>query len=550
MKMRFAVLFVILSVLLASCGFLPPEDDAPFNGIAYPIADPEELPHAPAPRLPAPMVSTDDWADDGILRLPMRVPLTLNPLLNRDATVARVLGLIFEPLAVLDSTMRPVGHLAELEFALDFSSVVITIRSEAIWSDGLPVTSDDLIFSIETLTRAPEDAIYRKHADNIAEIQRISERTVQISFVEATPAAGYSLLFPVIPRHYFQGETNPASPRNLAPLGNGAFLFDSLVPLQSMTLKRNPYTFRTRASIEEIEVLFLPDAQIDVYAFERGLVDAIRMPFPEWARNPTAKELHVGTFPVMYFEFIGFNFTQEMFQRLEIRQGIAHAFDADEAVATLYLHHAQRASAPIHPSGWMFDPSVQGLPHDNNRARMLLRPLVTARAASSDEEYPAPLIILVGEESPERVAIAYRLAAGLNAAGFADIGVEVHAVSGDEFLTRLIANDFCLFIGWMELSPAPDFAFLFNGEHTTGVQFGSDPYLESLFAATRVAATESAFIQAMSQLQHAFAARLPVLGLSFRHSAVLTSARTHMQTPPPANAVFLYVNEWKISGYK
>ena len=389
-------------------------------------------------------------------------------------------------------------------------------------------------------------------------MHRINDRTVQINFVVATPAAGYSLLFPIIPRHYFLGETNPASQRNLAPLGNGAFAFESLMPLQSMRLVRNPYTFRAPAAIAEIEVLFLPDAQIDLYAFERGLVDAIRLPFPDWARNHTAKELTAAPFPAMYFEFIGFNFTREVFRNLDIRQGIAHAFDACEAVYTLYLHHAARAVAPIHPHSWMFDPGPAGFPHDPNRARQLLR---TLHLQSENDEAEVPddediyeeydeyetaptLVILVAAESPERVAIAHRLSAGLYEIGHT---ARVDAVPAEAFLARLAADDFDLYIGWMELSYAPDFAFLFSGERTGGVLFNHDPQLETLFAATRVATTESAFVQALSDLQRAFARNLPVIGLSFRHSAVLTGARVQTGTPPASNSIFVYVNEWKIN---
>jgi peptide/nickel transport system substrate-binding protein len=533
MKKHILLLALFFAVLFffASCGDISPKE---VNVPPESTDDPhDDLPDTPDPRLPGYTASEFGWEDDGILRLPMRPPLTLNPLLNRDITVARILNLIFEPLAVLDENLRVVGHLADLEFALDFSGVVITIKNEAIWSDGLPVTSDDFIFSVETLANAPDDAIYRNQINNIASYTRIDDRTVHVFFEHATPTAGYALLFPLIQRNYYRIETNPASPRNMSPLGNGLYMFESITPLQAMTLVRNPNTFRRQPAIERVEVLLLPDEQIDMYAFDRGLVDAIRLPLPEWVRKPTTKALHADQFPAMYFEFVGFNFSREVFNDMAVRQGIAHAFDADEAIDTLYLHHAKRASTPIHPAGWMFDASVSGLPHDPNRARELLL------AVPGDE----PLVIIVGEDNPERTAIAFRLGLGLEEAG---LTVEVETLPADEFLARLTDDDYDLFVGWMELSYAPDFVFMFGGERMGGVLFGHDPLLEELFAVTRVATTESAFINAVSQLQHAFAERLPVLGLAFRHSAVLMSTRVQVSVPPAPCSVFIYVNEWKL----
>jgi peptide/nickel transport system substrate-binding protein len=494
--------------------------------------DPQNLPSVPDPRLPG-FTTQTDWEDDGILRFSMRPPQTLNPLLNRDKTVNQILGLIFEPVAVLDDNLRPVGHLANLDFALDFSSVVVSINNEAIWSDGLPVSSDDFIFSYETLKNAPDDVIYKNKINNIASVTRVDDRTVLVGFANATPTVGYALLFPLIPRHYYRNETNPASLRNMSPLGNGPFLFEGMIPQQSMNLVRNPNTFRQLPYIERVEVLFLPDGSIDIYAFDRGLVDVLHLPLPEWVQNPSAKAMYASEFPAMYFEFIGFNFTREIFYDLDIRQGIAYSFDVNETISTLYLHHAVRAATPVHPNSWKHDPAILSLPYDPDLARLLLRDIPREK----------PLVIIAGKNNRERLTVAYRLASGLEDAG---LNVRVDALNDDEFLQRLTDDDYDLFVGWMELSQVPDFAFLFGGERTSGVLFLHDPVLEGLFNATLSASTESAYIGAMSLFQQTFAEQLPVLSLAFRHSAVLKSERVQTNTTPSPGNIFVYVNTWKI----
>jgi len=519
MKYFFGLLVAVF--LLAACG-APVGDALIIPGGADFYVDPYELPDTPDPRLPDLPARAMNWQDNNTLRLSMRPPQTLNPLLNRDPSVAQVLQLLFEPLAVLDDELRPVGHLASLEFSLDYTAVIVFIRNDAIWSDGLPVTADDLIFSIETLRNAPYDAIYHRHIQNIASVTRINDRTAQINFIEANPAVGYALLFPLIPRHYYLVETNPASLRNLSPIGNGLFMFEGMG--QTMRLVRNPNTFRTLPAFERVEVLLLPDAQIDLYAFDRSLIDALRLPMPEWTRIPGATPVRGDDFPTMYFEHIGFNYNREFFHELEVRQGVAQLINADDLIETLYLHHAVRAATPIHPHSWKNDASVQPLLHDPQRARTLLR--------NVPRDVDNPWIIIVGEDSPERVTIALHFAHALNDAG---IHAEVHALPCTDFALRLAEGDFDLYVGWVELCFAPIFDFLFP----------HDPVLEGLYAVTRFAATETAFLAAMVQLQQAFAERVPVVGLAFRHSSVLMHPRLTAAEPPAAGRVLLRVDGWR-----
>jgi len=475
-----------------------------------------------------PITTPQNSEYDSVLRLSMRHPQTLNPLLNQDVTVARILRLIFEPLIILDENLRPTGHLAEIEFSHDFSSATLAIRNDAFWSDGMPVTSDDLIFSVEMLRNAPANAIYRTNVENIANITRVNTRTVQVHFHQASPTAGISFNFPIIPRHHYQGQTNPRSVNNMNPLGNASFLFESYTPMRNITLVQNPSSFRQLPQIQQIEVIFLPDAQTELYAFDQGRIDAIYLPLTEWVRHHSVRHPRYEIFPAMYFEFIGFNFQHEMFHNLHMRQGIACAFDADEAIHAVYLTHAVRAASPIHPYS---DTAahVSGTAHDPARARALLNTVPVYR----------PIVIVANDDNPQRVSIAERLAASLNA-----IGMPAHAeiLPYADYFARLEDGDFDLFVGGVNFAFVPDVQFFFQGGF-----FLEDYVLEETFAAVQSAATEAAYVQAMEQFQHYFAERLPVISLAFRHSAVLTNTRVSQNGASAPDNIFGWVNMWTIN---
>ncbi|MCL2405636.1 MAG: ABC transporter substrate-binding protein [Defluviitaleaceae bacterium] len=511
----------VFLIALSACSLLDsnqPQQDDPLVHEAEPV--------------PQPLVRAPEYGgieDDGVLRLSMRHPITLNPLLNEDATVAPILRLLFEPLVVLDETLRPTGHLVNMELASDFSTATLTIRDDAIWSDGIPVTVDDIIFSVEILRRAPDTVIYKRNVENIARVDRVNSRTALVTFQQASVTASYALSFPIIPEHYYSGHVNTTSPRNMQPLGNGPYNFASRVPMQSMILEKNPYTFRRTPTISVIEVLLIPDAQTKLHAFDQGVIDAIRLPFAEWVKHPSVKPVNHEEFLAMYFEFIGFNFERGIFRNINARQAVAHAFNADEAINAEYLHRAVRAASPIHPRSWMHDNNITGPEYDPARAAVLLRAI----------NIPEPLQILVNTEHIERVHIANRLATGLVTAGHPAI---VIALPFDEYYARLQDGEFDLYLGGMKLDFVPDFAFMFQG----GPLFTSDPVLEGLFASLSLASTESAYLQAVSQLQQGIVDRLPIISLGFRHSAVLTGTRVAQGRMPASDHVFIYVNEWEI----
>ena len=83
--------------------------------------------------------------DGGTLRLAMNMTTTLNPLLNADVTVDRVLSLMFEPLARIDGTGQVVPHIAE-SWNYDESGLVLTLKIDTArcWHDGSAITAADV----------------------------------------------------------------------------------------------------------------------------------------------------------------------------------------------------------------------------------------------------------------------------------------------------------------------------------------------------------------------------------------------------------------------
>jgi len=151
----------------------------------------------------------------------------LNPVLDfvnpADQDIDR---LIFSSLVRFDDRGLPVNDLVEsMGISQDGNNYNLSLRENAVWHDGEPVTSDDVIFTIELLRSEelpiPEDIRALWQA---VEAEALDERTLQIRLPEPfAPFMDY-LTFGILPKHLL-GDLSPQeliqSDFNLQPVGSG-----------------------------------------------------------------------------------------------------------------------------------------------------------------------------------------------------------------------------------------------------------------------------------------------------------------------------------------
>lgn len=123
-----------------------------------------------------------------------------------------------------DEPFSRYGLIAEeIEWPEDRSWVVFTLRPEARWHDGRPISVDDVIFSFETL-KAKGQPFYRFYYASIARAERIAERKVKFTFTVAgnreLPLIAGEM--PILPKHYWEGRDFERSTLE-PPLGSGPY---------------------------------------------------------------------------------------------------------------------------------------------------------------------------------------------------------------------------------------------------------------------------------------------------------------------------------------
>ena len=165
---------------------------------------------------------------------------TLNPFTLK-GVAASGLGGMYDTLTVasLDEPFTQYGLVAEtIESPADRSWVAFTLRSEARFQDGTPITAEDLIWTFETL-KAKGAPFYRAYYAQVTKAEKIGERKVKFSF---GPGENRELplivgQLPVLPKAYWEKrdfEKTTLEP----PLGNGAYKIDSFEAGRSITYRR------------------------------------------------------------------------------------------------------------------------------------------------------------------------------------------------------------------------------------------------------------------------------------------------------------------------
>ena len=531
---RFIKLLMLSAIALAikGCGggFAPSPLDPYF--VVQPLATSQETTSPVIERPPPQPVR------GGHLHIAMPLPATLNPLLNSDPHLAQVLGLIFEPIVIFDEELRPVANPAIIEnisLAPSGQSVTISLRNNIFWEDGEAISSADIAFSIDILrNNAPQTAIFRPNVAAISSHNIVDAHTIHINLASPMWRIMYYLDFPIIPAHYYTGvsTSNLQHPRNMHPIGNGAFRFLSYTPANQLELIANSTAPAGRPYIDRITATVLRDMADNIHAFEQGVVDVFAGQTSLWGRLRARGKNLSGHVAASDFEFIGFNHARATFGELAMRQAIAY--------------FVGKNALPIHENSWIAIAAPEPSPASfaelgfTRGAHGILERQLSPGLPST----PLAMTVIVNEENARTMRAASELQAILTAEG---VAVSLYTLEPAAFTARLAAGDFDIMLGTINLGYRPNLEFLRGGNRAAGNYINFDSADFNRLLDNMNLATNANFFAAAAQLvQEYIAENLPIIGLGFLEESFFTSPHLHGNLSPAGRAIFINAQSWFI----
>jgi peptide/nickel transport system substrate-binding protein len=378
---------------------------------------------------------------------------SLNPLIVQGDAVQPIRGYVIESLMArgYDEPFTLYGLLARTVETDDARSyVTFTLDPAAHFSDGAPVTADDVVFSWQLL-RDHGRPNHRTYYSKVAKAEIIDPRTVRFDFADTGDRELPLILglMPVLPKHAIDTATFENS--TLAkPIGSGPYVVADVNAGRSVTFKRDPNYWGRNLPInrglwnfDEVRFDFYRDGNAYFEAFKAGLYDLraetdptrwqTGYDFPAARDGRVAKETFPSGLPKFASDYV-FNTRRPIFADIRVRQAIALLFDF-QWINRNFFYNLYRRSASY------FDDSELSTYHRpaDEKERALLAPYPDAvRADVLDGTWSPPVTDGSGYDRA-----TLRQALGLlEAAGYAIEGTKLrNLATGRRFAFEIMVTN-------------------------------------------------------------------------------------------------------------
>jgi peptide/nickel transport system substrate-binding protein len=331
---------------------------------------------------------------------------SLNPLIVKGIAPPSIRGYVVESLMArgYDEPFTLYGLIARsVETDAQRSYVTFHLDPAAKFSDGKPVTAEDIIFSWQLL-RDKGRPNHRTYYAKVVKAEAIGEQAVRfdLSGSDDRELALILGLMPVLAKHAVKPETFEETSFQ-APLGTGPYVVGEVDPGKSVTLKRNPdYWGRDLAinrglwNFDEVRFDYYREANSHLEAFKRGLYDLriehdpgrwqTAYDFAAVRDGRVLKEALPTGVPKASSYFV-FNTRRAVFSDIRVREAISLLFDF-EWINHGYFFDLYRRSASYFDDSEL---SSHGRPADQ-REKALLAPFTEAvRADVLDGTWSPPV---------------------------------------------------------------------------------------------------------------------------------------------------------------
>jgi peptide/nickel transport system substrate-binding protein len=330
----------------------------------------------------------------------------------------------------------PALELAESMVQLDELTWEVTVRADARFSDGEPVTADDVVWTYQQLLAPGSESAYAKpFRERFTRIEKMDGRRVRFHLVGPLATFRTDVDIGILASH-------AAGPDGRFPggrvIGAGPYRLVSFDP-ERVQLEANPHYFGDLPKTPKVDVRVVRDQSARMIMLVGGSADltqnAARLDLVDDVAARWRVELDSG--PSSILSYLMMNNDDPVMKDVRVRQAIALAIDREPIIAAKFGGRAVLATGLLPPGHWAYAAAVPRWNHDPERAARLLDEAGYPVRADGTRMH----IIYKTSSDQFRVAIARVIAAQLGDVG---IDVEVRAFEFNTFFADIKKGDFQL----------------------------------------------------------------------------------------------------------
>jgi peptide/nickel transport system substrate-binding protein len=317
----------------------------------------------------------------------------ISPILSVDLDGGWRTDLMFDPLVLVDPvSLEPIPWLAESwTISDDNRTYTLTLRDDALFHDGEPVTAADVEFTVLAMLSPGYQGPFQTDwarlegaaevidgsAESLSGLRVIDDFTIEFTLTD--PYAGFLTVMArqlkAMPKHLLEneGDLTETSEFSLRPVGSGQYLFESWEKGNQFVAVANPDHWNGEPCMKRITQTVIPDMNTLVASLESGEIDATIVPPPSaLERLGQLESLQVYELPPITPEGIHFNMQQTPFDDPLVRRAIASAIDYQTFAREFMGSEEPLPPGFFSPASWAYTDEFQPPAYDPEAAAALL----------------------------------------------------------------------------------------------------------------------------------------------------------------------------------
>ena len=380
----------------------------------------------------------------------IEMPLAISPLEPSVFSSNEILNLLFLRLHEIDTRtgkMKPM--LAESwEFSEDLKAITYYLRKGVEWWDGQPVTAYDVLYTYEQMREPGNNYPNVNALRSISNVEVLGEYAIKFTFDKVyADILTDSDIMPV-PKHIHEQLGTEFSN---SPIGNGPYRIKEWTPGSDIILVANDTYYEGRPPLDEIRIRRYRNMDAMVNDFQNGDLEMIFDITPDAADViRTNENVSIYSESGNSYLYIGWNLEHQFLQDERVRRVLAMAIDRQRILRDIYGSRGEVSLGPLPPSSWAYNPEVQPITYDVERARSLLQQYgfgdYNRNRVIDKDRRDFTLRIITNSENPDRLAILRYIVDDLQKIG---VRVIAQTFNASEFVNALVQRQFDGFVmGW------------------------------------------------------------------------------------------------------
>lgn len=463
--------------------------------------------------------------------LPYAKSDTLNPYTCTSTLNSAIGDLMYDSLLVVTGNYEAEPHIAQ-KIVQSSSSLILTVtlRSGIVFSDGSPLTAEDVKYSFQAAKA--EGSNYASQLRALTACS-VSENTVYFRIAGANPMAYMLLDFPIIKAS--------SDADGSVPIGSGRYCYYNSSEKGTYLVRNEFWYSRDISDIERISLVAMPTVESIVHSVEIGTISYFFTDLRDG--YPSRLNANYSMVDLNNVVYIGMNTNDPRLGTSEVRTALSLAIDREQIATSSFSGRAYAATGPFTTS-WLEAASSQ---YGSTLAAPsgALASLSTAGYIYENENYirrdqngrTLSFSLIVSADNAQHVSAANNVADSLRAVG---INITVYPISPQDLITRIAEGSYELYLGEYSITANMDISALFtpgSGLYTGPVpEFCSSAYNNYL----QSQATLAEFVEA-------FDMDTPYIPLCFRLGMVCYSRALTANMNISESNLFLNMHEWKFA---